>query len=91
MKQFQGSFSNVSRKFPIPGCFMEVSRMFQRSFKEVLLKFRKVFQSSSEGNFNGVPRVFSACVNWSFKRVSRIFHGSFKEVSRIFLKCLIEV
>ena len=51
---------------------VEVSRVFQESFKGVKMKFK--------GCFKEVSRVFQG----SFKDVSRKFQGCFKEVSRVF-------
>ena len=64
---FQGSFKGVSRKFP--GCFKEVSRVFQETFKKVLREL--------QGCLKEVFRVFHR----SLKCVSRKFQGCFKKVS----------
>ena len=58
-----------------PGCFKEVSRMFQGSFKGVFRKFQECFHE--------VSRLFHG----SFKSVSRKFQERFKEVSGKFQGC----
>ena len=63
-------FQDILRKFQ--GCFKEVSRTFQESFKGVSRKFQDCFKK--------LPRMFQD----SFKGVSRKFKGCFKEVSRVF-------
>ena len=69
---FPKRFNGVSRKFKgclkFQGCFKEVSRVFQRSFKGVCRKF--------QGCFKEVSRVFQLRfqgISSSFKRVSRVF------------------
>ena len=89
--------------FNIPGCFMEISTVFQECFKEVSRKGK--FQRSSkkvlrcfkkvswvlQGNLECVSRVFHT----GFKKVSKVtlsrFKGSFKRVSRIFHRSFEEV
>ena len=65
---FSGSFKGVSRKFQ--GCFIKVSKMFHKSFKdeEVSRKFRRCFMI-----FKGVSRVFQG----SFKIAFKVFQKSF--------------
>ena len=51
----------------VSGCFIEVSRVFQGSFKGVSRKF--------QGCFKEVSRKFQGC----FKEVPRVFYESFRE------------
>ena len=83
--QFQSSFKVVSGGFQhfhvFYGNFKSVSRVFQRSFKEVLWKFQRCFKK--------VQRCFKK-VLWVLQVNFKDLYRSFKEVSRKFLKCLIE-
>ena len=51
---FQGSFKGV---WKFQGCFMEVSRVFQESFKGFFQGISRMFQEI----FKGISRVFQAC------------------------------
>ena len=62
------SFFKLKEGRKFQGCFEEVSRVFQVSFKDVSRKF--------QGCFIKVSRVFQE----SFKDVSRKFKGCFKKI-----------
>ena len=61
------------------GCFNEVSRVFQESFKE--MEVSRMFHDF-EGCSKSVSKVFQGCS----KSVSKVFQGSFKKTFRVFQK-----
>ena len=90
---FQGSFKGDDRKFW--GCFTDVQRVFQWSFKRVWKKFQwRKFQGCSSKieehfSFKGDSRVSEVqhVCQGSSNGVSRKFPRSFKEVSRVLQEC----
>ena len=62
--------------FNIPGCFMEISTVFQECFKEV----------SRKGKFQRSSKKVLRC----FKKVSWVLQGNFKVVSEDLLNRFLE-
>ena len=58
---------------------MEVSRLFQGSFKSISMVF--------QGCLNGVSKKFQECL----KEASRVFQGSFKIFFKVFQRCMVSV